>query len=145
MNMNTQEVKNEFSKRLNRVLDDHDIPPKGKNRQAIIAQMFGVTQKGARKWLEGESLPELSRGVIIARKFNISYEWLMTGRGPKNPPKRLSKDAQFLAQVFDMVDEKIRREIIDYTAYVLERSGEVKARDKINPVKVHLAEAETQK
>lgn len=76
--------KQEFSARLNLVFDDMKIPPKGKGRQEAVGKMFGVGQKGARKWLEGESIPTYERCVEICRRGNVHYEWLMTGRGPRH-------------------------------------------------------------
>lgn len=48
--------------------------------------MFRVSQKGARKWLEGEALPRLSRIPQIAGKCGVNGEWLLTGQGPMRPP-----------------------------------------------------------
>lgn len=75
--------KQEFAKRLNEVCDDMGIPPKGENRQSIIGGLFEVTQKGARKWLEGESIPSYERCIDICNWAKINYEWLMSGHGQK--------------------------------------------------------------
>lgn len=76
-------TKREFSARLNEICDDAGIPPKGKNRQTILGKKFGVSQKGARKWLEGESLPTLEKCIELSARFQVHIEWLLTGRGPK--------------------------------------------------------------
>lgn len=70
-----------FAARLNWLCDRNGVPPKGKNRQAAVAQIFEVSQKGARKWLEGEGWPTRSRMVRIALWAGCTYEWLQTGRG----------------------------------------------------------------
>ena len=75
--------KTEFAKRLNDLCDAARIPPKGKNRQAIVGKIFGVSQKAARNWLEGEGLPHGDRIIRMAKHFGASIEWLWTGRGPK--------------------------------------------------------------
>lgn len=72
-----------FSKRLNDLCDESGIPEKGKGRQLAVAKLFGVSQKAARKWLEGEGVPEYERCYTMAVHFNVNYEWLMTGRGLK--------------------------------------------------------------
>lgn len=74
-----------FAKRLNEICDDMKIPPKGQNRQASFAKLFNVSQKGARKWLEGEGFPALERCIAIAKWAGVAVEWLVTGRGPKRP------------------------------------------------------------
>lgn len=71
-----------FSQRLNIALDVAGVPPKGSGRQIVVAKMFGVSQKGARKWLEGEAIPNTKRLPEIARKLGVRGEWLLTGQGP---------------------------------------------------------------
>lgn len=78
-----------FAARFNRALDElpRDLrpPPKGAGRQQFVAKMFRVSQKGARKWLEGEALPRLSRIPQIAKKCGVNGEWLLTGQGSMRP------------------------------------------------------------
>jgi transcriptional regulator with XRE-family HTH domain len=73
-------IKRAFSDRLNQLCDKAQIPPKGKNRQTIVAKRFGVSQKGARKWLEGEGLPTLEKAIEIAEEFGVAVTWLLQGR-----------------------------------------------------------------
>lgn len=76
-----------FSKRLNEICDDKDVPPKGENRQSTLGKKFGVSQKGARKWLEGEGFPSIEKLIAIAKWGDIAFEWLVTGRGSKDLPE----------------------------------------------------------
>lgn len=71
----------EFAKRLNLVADQKRLPPKGSGRQGHMASLFGVSQKGARKWLEGEAIPKTARLNEIAKYFGVRSEWLLSGRG----------------------------------------------------------------
>jgi hypothetical protein len=75
-----------FAGRLNYALDqlppESRPPEKGRGRQAFVAKMFRVSQKGARKWLEGEALPRTTRLAAIARRCGVNGEWLLTGQGP---------------------------------------------------------------
>lgn len=73
----------EFASRLNALCDEKNIPPKGKARQTTVATLFEVSQKGARKWLEGEGYPTLEKAKEIATWGNVQVEWLLTGRGGK--------------------------------------------------------------
>lgn len=47
--------------------------------------MFQVSQKGARKWLEGEAIPRTHRLETMARRIGVRGEWLLTGQGPMKP------------------------------------------------------------
>lgn len=76
--------KAEFSDRLNHALDLNNIPQKGKGRQVTVSKMFGVSQKGASKWLEGISYPDHNRIAVIAKKLNVNIEWLAYGTGVIN-------------------------------------------------------------
>lgn len=79
--MVTPDPKQAFSDRFNQLLDAVRFSPKGRGRQTELAKLFSVSQKGARKWLEGEAIPQVTRAAEIASHFGASYEWLMTGRG----------------------------------------------------------------
>jgi len=81
--MTNNNYRDAFKDRLNELCDDAGVPPKGKNRQAIVGKMFGVSQEAARKWLEGESVPSQERIYEICKKWDVSYEWVMSGRGQK--------------------------------------------------------------
>lgn len=78
-----------FAARFNQALDE--LPPgqrpprKGSGRQQFVAQMFHISQKGARKWLEGEAFPRLARIPQIALKCGVNGDWLLTGQGPMRP------------------------------------------------------------
>ncbi|MDN7490550.1 hypothetical protein QZM35_22830 [Burkholderia sp. AU45274] len=80
--MVTDDEKQAFSARLNRILDEIDgYPKKGGGRQVKLGKDWDVTQKAARKWLEAESIPELTRLMSMARRYGVNFEWLTTGRG----------------------------------------------------------------
>jgi len=84
--MVTEDARTEFSARLNEALDQCGIAPKGRGRQVAVAKLFDVSQKGARKWLEGEAIPNTKRIPEIAARLNTSTEWLLTGREFKSTP-----------------------------------------------------------
>jgi transcriptional regulator with XRE-family HTH domain len=78
-----------FAARFNHALDE--LPPgmrppgKGNGRQQFVARMFRVSQKGARKWLEGEAIPRTARIASIAKRCGVNGEWLLTGQGAMRP------------------------------------------------------------
>ena len=84
MKPNETDLKDErleaFAARLNEVCDKLRIPPKGQARQTSLATKFGVSQKGARKWLEAEGFPNLDMCMRLAEWGGVSFDWLMTGR-----------------------------------------------------------------
>lgn len=71
-----------FAKRFNFACDGIGIPAKGLGRQTAVAELFGVSQKGARKWLEGEAIPNTKRLPAMARTLGVTGEWLLTGDDP---------------------------------------------------------------
>lgn len=106
-----QGTKQEFAERLNELLDDAGVPRKFDGRQGTLGKMFNVSQKGARKWLEGEGLPKLETCIEIAKRFGVYTEWLMSGRGekwisghaPENP--------------LDILPDDARQEVIDFLEF----------------------------
>lgn len=79
--MVTIDEKQAFSDRLNAILDMADIPPKGQGRERVLAKYFGVTEKGARKWIAGDGFPRYKNLVAIVAKFKdtgVTVEWLLT-------------------------------------------------------------------
>lgn len=88
--MVTKDEKQAFSNRFNAILDKAGIPPKGKGRQGVLAKIFGVSDKGARKWIEGESIPSTTKLPSIVDKFKatgVTVEWLLTGNSAYSPDR----------------------------------------------------------
>lgn len=71
----------EFAARLHKACDDADLP-KGHGRATALGKLIGITYKGAGKWLNGDGMPDMGNGGILAVKLEVAFEWLMTGRGP---------------------------------------------------------------
>ena len=84
--MVTDDEREAFSRRLNGLLDTLGVPAKGRGRQGLVGTMFGVSQKGARKWLEGEAMPSTTRLPEIARRLHTTTEYLLTGNPPGPDP-----------------------------------------------------------
>jgi DNA-binding XRE family transcriptional regulator len=114
-----------WSRRFNECCDESGIPPKGKNRQAIVGKRFGVSQKAARKWLEGESLPTLEKCISMARNFDVCFEWFMTERGPKRLGDR--REAQTPAHDGDGKGKSDAQSNHDRLAFNRRRGGDRRA------------------
>ena len=71
-----------FAERVSLISDRLGIPPAEKNRQEVLGNRFGVSQKAAKKWLVGEGFPDTSITIKMAIEAKVSYDWLMTGRTP---------------------------------------------------------------
>lgn len=128
--------KEAFARRLNEALNVSlpDIPEKGKGRQMFVASKFKVSQKGARKWLEGEGFPKLEQAIIIAKELKVSLEWLLTGRGERRMLDAARSAADRTERVIDvwmkMVSEA-QTEWLDYGEYLLNKSQKKKPRKAV--------------
>lgn len=102
----------EFARRLNELCDDMRVPPKGNARQTYVAKLFGVSQKGARKWLEAEGYPKLEMCKTIATWGGVQVEWLLTGRGNKSiydsTPLNVEQDRRHYLPIDGASPETIR-------------------------------------
>lgn len=70
-----------FSDRLNLCLDKEGFPPKNRGRIQLLAEMVGLTHRGASKWVNGETEPPSKKFSSLARKLNVNEQWLQTGEG----------------------------------------------------------------
>lgn len=70
-----------FSERLNLSLDKEGFPPKNRGRIQLLAEMVGLTHRGASKWVNGESSPPAKKYASLALKLNVNEHWLKTGEG----------------------------------------------------------------
>lgn len=69
-----------FAERLNAALDKEGFPPKQRGRIQRLAELMGLTHRGASKWLSGETCPPAKKIASIADKLNIREDWLCTGQ-----------------------------------------------------------------
>jgi SOS-response transcriptional repressor LexA len=70
-----------FSERLNICLDKEGFPPKNHGRIQLLAEMTGLSHRGASKWVNGQSCPPSGKYASLAKKLNVSEQWLRTGEG----------------------------------------------------------------
>jgi|GEM_PF-2149739 len=70
-----------FTQRLESALTRAGFPPKNKGRIQLLADLMGLSHRGAGKWLDGQTSPPLKKYPIIAEKLKINAEWLKTGKG----------------------------------------------------------------
>lgn len=65
------EDKQGFSDRLNAVLDAAGVVKIGEGRQGILKNIFKVSDKGARKWIQGESIPRYEKILKIVERQSL--------------------------------------------------------------------------
>lgn len=70
-----------FSERLNISLDQLGFPPKHCGRIQQLAEMVGLSHRGAGKWISGESKPPAKKYPKLAELLNVNEQWLRTGEG----------------------------------------------------------------
>lgn len=76
-------IKEDFAKRINEAMDLKGYPVRGRAR--VLSKQFDISDKGAGKWLKGESIPETSKLPLLAGFLGVSIEWLMSGSVETNP------------------------------------------------------------
>ena len=75
-------IKNDtFSERLNFCLDQLGFPPKNYGRIQLLANMVGLTHRGAGKWINGQSSPPAGKFPELAKQLKVNELWLRTGEG----------------------------------------------------------------
>ncbi|MHB8544077.1 MAG: LexA family protein [Leptospirales bacterium] len=74
-----ENFKESFSFRLRKALAQTGIS--GHGSQTWLADIMGVSQSSARKWVMGQTLPEIEKVVLLADKLQVRLEWLISGRG----------------------------------------------------------------
>lgn len=77
MTISADKIKEDFAKRINEAMDKKNYPIRGRAR--ILSKEFGISDKGAGKWLKGEAIPETSKLPQLAEFLGVSTEWLLTG------------------------------------------------------------------
>lgn len=133
-NVVNEREKIEFADRLNTICDERGIPPKGQARQVTLAKILQVSQKGARKWLEGEGFPSTARAIEIARWGRVSYEWLMTGRGNKYPTTEVKERTAQALQIFDTLPDARAAEAVRILAILAGTEGADSVTQTLPPI-----------
>ena len=70
-----------FTQRLNKVLDDLDVPSPIRDRAVILSKMLNIPKQQAWAILEGKQSPDESLLQLIATELEVDPAWLV---GDKN-------------------------------------------------------------
>jgi transcriptional regulator with XRE-family HTH domain len=79
-----------FAARLAKACNDRGIPLHG--RSQYLADVAGVTNKAANKWVNGESLPGQQKAKKISSNLGVSFSWLLLGEGKGEKKEDLLRD-----------------------------------------------------
>lgn len=89
-----------FVARLNEALNGIEDFPRARGRRIALAKMMGMSGESARKWLTGETLPSMDNARQFAAKAGVQVDWLLTGRGFKDP---FQPSADIIEGTFEVV------------------------------------------
>jgi transcriptional regulator with XRE-family HTH domain len=115
-----------FSARMHEICDNKDVPVIG--RQVALARVFGVTNKAARRWLEGLGYPEMAMAVRIADWADVNLTWLLQGSGPKRG-NRVDGKALVLDEAMHALTREQGTDLIDSLRAKLVRVGKISAEE----------------
>jgi transcriptional regulator with XRE-family HTH domain len=104
-----------FWSRLLEAMADRGLP----QTQVAAAKLGRVTQPAARKWAEG-GLPDVDKIIDIAQRLDVSIDWLLTGDGPKKPPKYSASDPHFqqMLDIWRALDAEARKRLVDIAGLI---------------------------
>ncbi len=71
----------DFASRLKLACREGRLP----ENHAALAKLFEVSQPMVSYYMNGVKLPSMDKAIHIAIVCGVCVEWLLTGRGPKNP------------------------------------------------------------
>lgn len=117
--MSTSTVKTAFASRLKELCDEEGLPEHG--RQTALAKRFDVSQQAVKKWLSGESLPELEKLILLANWARVNVSWLAQGVGPKRA-NIVDTKALVLSEAIEGLPYDSKQQVLDFIGYKIERA-----------------------
>lgn len=116
-NLSMDDLDTQFATRLNAALDSAGY---GNLNNEQIGKMFSVTRATVGNWRKGdkERYPQVRKGMEICLKLNVSYDWLMTGRGDMQPGQSMSENAQVLLVMFNQMSEQEQKRLMGEAAVI---------------------------
>lgn len=126
-----------FSERLHKALHQAGVRPAG---PSVVARRFNllydgepVTPQATRKWLEGLSIPNHDKMLVLARWLKVSPSWLGFGEDPSAPNSKAgvaeTAAARYgtadLGTLIELLDEKDRETTTRMVLGLLALSGKL--------------------
>lgn len=120
------DVKKEFGRRYRQALEASPVASWSDEK---IGGAVGLSKQAAYYWRRGTALPRVEIGIELAKLLDVSFEWLMTGRGPmKLIDNDMDSATQLLVVAFGNMPPDARKELLGYASYILERMNDPKER-----------------
>lgn len=115
--MSKAEARRRFADRLNLALDGIAEVPRQRGRIAWVGKAFKVSSEMARKWLQGEAMPNQARLPGIALALQVAPAWLRDGVGPQ----KLSTDELWpeLEKLWHRMSLPMRLEVLGFATFKL--------------------------
>ena len=66
-----------FAERLNKCLDELEVPTEARARSAILSKMLQIPRQQAWMLLEGHQIPDEALLNQIAQEFEVEPSWLL--------------------------------------------------------------------
>lgn len=90
--------------------------------QVELAEKLQVSDKTISKWESGAGLPEISQFPTMSKLFDVSIDYLMTGKEPEKEILTISKselcakndDVSLAEEVKDLSNDENGKNIVDY-------------------------------
>lgn len=76
-----EDLKQQFAVRLKKLCDDSGFIPKGHGRIATLTKYMDVTPQSVRRWVNGETYPDVVNAKKLCDLFKANIGWLLTGQG----------------------------------------------------------------
>lgn len=95
--------------------------PRERGRQTELAKQFGFSPNAARKWLNGDGMPELENALRIANWAEVTIVWLLQGLGPKRGDKIETK-AIVLDEALHSLPVDDGQQVLDFIRYKIEKA-----------------------
>lgn len=124
----SSKAREDFASRLAEVCQDMGIPEHG--RQTRLAELFKLTQRGVKRWFDGESFPGVDKAVSIATWANVNFEWLMTGRGTKKRDNTMLNEMRNILEILHNIPDGPKQDVLEFIQYRVERADPPFASDK---------------
>jgi transcriptional regulator with XRE-family HTH domain len=72
-----QQIAKRFAQRLNKCLDELDMPVATRERAALFGKMLDIPKQQVWSWLEGHTYPTHDELQQIGAELDVDAEWLM--------------------------------------------------------------------
>ncbi len=118
--MSRQGEKERFTERFKIALETAGY---GKTSLKKLGEMFDCSAPAVWAWKNAKKIPDTERAILISKKLNIAFEYLMTGRGTRKPGITLSPEEQLLCVSMNQLSPEGKRQVLEYAAFILEKDG----------------------